>query len=1641
MEFIEITGAREHNLQNINLRIPRNAMVVITGVSGSGKSSLAFDTLHREGHYRFLSSLSSYARHYMGKRGSAQVDRLTGLSPSLCMDQKTVVRNPRSTVGTLSDINSYLRLLFARTGKGSGGRNSSCFSFNSPSGACSVCKGLGVEDRIDPGLLIANNSKSIRQGALKITTPTGYLVYSQVTLDVLNQVCQAHGFDIDIPWRDLTDAQRDIVLNGSQRIQIAYGKHPLENRLKWNGITAKPREKGYYKGILPVMEDILKRDRNKNILRFARSVTCRHCHGSRLKPESLAVELNGCNIAQVLGFTIKELGPFLNNLELDPIEKSIADDILEDVFLRLDFMKKLGLSYLTLDRESTQLGGGEAQRLRLVQQASNQLQGVLWVLDEPSVGLHPTDRTALLDVLRGLCELGNTVVIVEHDEETMRQADWIVDIGPSAGGQGGQVIFSGTPEDFLKQQLPQSPTWNYLKRNMQIGIPSSRRTGRGQLTLSDACLNNLNHVNATIQLAAMNVVTGISGAGKATLVHGVLVPTLNAQIKKEYSNKLPAQIHGHETITGLIEMDQSPIGKTPRSNPATYLNVFDEIRDLFSKTTLATERGFGKSHFSFNTKGGRCETCEGTGIQKLGMHFLADTAVICESCNGKRFKDDVLEVTFQGHNIFQVLELTITEAVLFFKSFPKVLRSLHTLQDIGLGYLKLGQPSSTLSGGEAQRIKLAAHLVKPNPGHVLYILNEPTTGLHSADIQVLLNTFAKLINTGHTLVIIEHNLDIIKSADWVIDVGPGSGAQGGNIVIEGTPEQVARHDASKLAPFLATVLNSRPLVPDFKSKKLHSRLQVTRISDASTHNLKHVDVCIQNPSLTVVTGVSGSGKSSLVFDTLYAESRRLFFQALSTQTRRHLKQLPKPSVGTISGLSPSIAMGQGQNPDHPRSLVATASGLDPLLRLLYARFSKGYPLAISLLSNLFSSNHHLGACPACQGLGFQRRCDPEKLVTHPNRSLFDGAMQGTRTGLFYGDPEGQYLAVLKQVGQAFAIDFDLSWASLGQEARILAMEGTGSRIWKASWVFNRKGRKGIHELETRWPGFCGHVNREYQRVHADHRGHAMLPLMKESPCPECEGQRLNKSSRMATFSGVNLPAMMDLTIHANLSFFCSLTPEKAGISQARFMAATGLFDEIRNILQHLSGMGLAYLSLNRTVSTLSIGERQRLRLASALAGDMCGVTYILDEPSRGLHHRDSRQLIQKIHQLRDQGNTIVVVEHDEGFINAADDIIDMGPGSGKKGGQVVFQGNLKKFKGCSNSLTSAFLTGRSRRIPLKKKAILENGLVIRNARAHFLNIPLLEIPAKGMVCITGVSGSGKTSLLFDVIYQSHCQARAIQCDGIDGFERFAAVHKMDQKPLSVSPQSNPLTFCDLFNDLKELYAKQGTARTLGFGSSFFSPFSNAGRCEDCLGLGQQKIELGFLSDLWVPCDRCQGRQFKADILKVTYQGHSIYDLLQLTISEAVDVLVETPLFQTSLVKLVNLGLGHLKMGQSIPTLSSGEGQRLKLARTLFQSQYEDRPQLFLLDEPTNGLHFQDTYRLLEMFSELVNQGHTVYLIEHNLDMIRASDWVIDLGPEGGPQGGEVIFTGVPEDLATCATSFTGQCLSDPSGNNFLDNLI
>ena len=862
-----IRGARAHNLKNIDVEIPRDKLVVVTGLSGSGKSSLAFDTIYAEGQRRYVESLSAYARQFLGNMEKPDVDSIDGLSPAISIDQKTTSKNPRSTVGTATEINDYLRLLYARVGvpycpNGHGAIQSSSveqivdevlalpertrmqilapivrrrkgqhkavfervqkdgyvrvrvdgeiydvtevpeleprlFSFNAPFGSCPTCDGLGNKLEVDMDLVIPDASKTLREGALAPWNPISSNYYPAM----LEQAMEQFGVDMDTPFEDLKKEEQDLILYGSGDREFHF--HYVNDFGRVRDIDIP------FEG---VVTNINRRyhetnsDFTRNVMRgYMNELSCPTCHGYRLNEAALSVRVggeDGLNIGQISELSISDHLQEIDRLELGENEEMIARPIIKEIKDRLTFLNNVGLNYLTLSRMAGTLSGGESQRIRLATQIGSNLSGVLYVLDEPSIGLHQRDNDRLISSLKKMRDLGNTLIVVEHDEDTMREADWLIDVGPGAGAFGGQIIASGTPEAVARNK--KSITGQYLSGAKSIPVPTERRVGNGCfIEVKGASENNLKNVSVKFPLGKLIAVTGVSGSGKSTLVNSILkkkiAQELNRNSEKPGKHK---SVTGIENIERLIDIDQSPIGRTPRSNPATYTGVFDDIRDLFAQTNEAKIRGYKKGRFSFNVKGGRCEACSGDGIIKIEMHFLPDVYVPCEVCHGTRYNSETLEVRYKGKNIAEILDMTVDDAVDFFAAIPKIARKVQTIKDVGLGYVTLGQSATTLSGGEAQRMKLASELHKRSTGKSFYILDEPTTGLHTDDIARLLKVLQRFVDDGNTVLVIEHNLDVIKTADHIIDLGPEGGVGGGTIVATGTPEEVVAVPKSYTGQYL-----------------------------------------------------------------------------------------------------------------------------------------------------------------------------------------------------------------------------------------------------------------------------------------------------------------------------------------------------------------------------------------------------------------------------------------------------------------------------------------------------------------------------------------------------------------------------------------------------------------------------------------------------------------------------------------------------------------------------------------------------------------------------------------------------------------------------------------------------------------------
>ncbi|HVW01968.1 MAG TPA: excinuclease ABC subunit UvrA, partial [Planctomycetaceae bacterium] len=1622
---IVIRGAREHNLRGVDLTLPRNKLIVMTGVSGSGKSSLAFDTLYAEGQRRYVESLSSYARQFLGQMPKPDVDTITGLAPSISIQQKTSGRNPRSTVGTITEIYDYLRVLFARVGQGfcprcdrpitaqsvdqilesllrlpegtpfqilapvvqrqkgeyrdlfedllkqgymrarvdgtivhltenlqldrqmrhtievvvdrlkagstgrtrlaeavenairlSGGSvlvlqekgaapteappkrkrrgaeadeppaaaaderlystqyacthcsvsyeppSPQLFSFNSPQGMCESCQGLGQRHDFDRKLLIPDDRVTLAKGAIPLVGTFREMgrwrrhIFEGVARVIERVVNLEEGSLLKTPWRDLPAEAQELLLYGTGDRHITFAWKQRGGGVYKHG--------GLFEGVVADLFESYRKARNpmrrRQLEKYMQIVPCTSCHGSRLNSQARAVRLTTANpnwplqrsqpaetaepsrtrrgkvktktaaapatdtsrraqqlgLAEVCALSIAEAAEFFQALELDPTGQLIAEEVLKEIRGRLGFLLRCGLDYLNLERTAPTLSGGESQRIRLAGQIGCGLVGVVYILDEPSIGLHPRDNTRLLDSLLDLRDLGNTVIVVEHDEETMRAADHIIDFGPGPGVRGGEVVAEGSLADL--KQADRSLTGKFLSGKEAIEVPKNRRpAGEQRLKVVGAKHNNLRNVNVEFPLGTFICVTGVSGSGKSSLVNDILFEALNRDLNDGKGTPGAFEkLEGLEHLDKAIDIDQSPIGRTPRSNPATYVKLFDLIRDLYTQLPDSKLRAYEPGRFSFNVPGGRCEACEGHGSNRLEMDFLADVWVTCPVCNGKRFNHETLEVRFKGKNIAEVLDLDVQQALEHFENIPKIAKLLQTLHDVGLDYLKLGQPSPTLSGGEAQRIKLARELGKRSTGGTIYLLDEPTTGLHFADVKKLLEVLHGFVEAGNTVLVVEHNLDVIKTADWIIDLGPEGGSGGGRIVAQGTPEQVAKCAESHTGRALAAVLRGEaPTLPPRREVARQEAANTGKIvvRGAAQHNLQSIDVEIPRGKLNVFCGPSGSGKSSLAMDTLYAEGQRRYVESLSAYARQFLGQMPKPKLEHISGLSPAIAIEQKTVGHTPRSTVGTTTEIYDYLRILFARLGQPYcpdchipvqtqttdevidkllafPAGTQILvmapeevavgdsyeqlwdklngegfsrvrvdgvtyrieevpefdrrrkhqvdvivdrltigpkirgrladsvetafdrgrglirvahpaegvpeekwrtdryslhfaceqcgrsfeeltPHNFSFNSSLGWCEACSGLGVQQGTNLSALIADPKKSLADGAVSMWPSAKENAD----FRRILTALGKQFDIPIDRPFQDLDPLQQRQVLYGTGE-----AWIPLEPGSPVRFQFKGLYPAI-----EEAARLSVSLRLQ-LGELVGEVACSACHGSRLRQDAAAVRLQGKTLQQVCEMPLRDSLEFFRGLK-----LKAADRRIAGDLLHEVTSRLSFLVDVGLHYLTLGRTLPTLSGGESQRIRLAGQIGRALTGVLYVLDEPTIGLHPRDNTRLLQALKQLRDLGNTLVLVEHDREVLNESDRLYDFGPGAGRFGGSIVGQGSPKELQRQKESLTGRFL--------------------------------------------------------------------------------------------------------------------------------------------------------------------------------------------------------------------------------------------------------------------------------------------------------------------------------------------------------------
>ncbi|HEY0855436.1 MAG TPA: excinuclease ABC subunit UvrA [Albitalea sp.] len=1916
--LIRIRGARQHNLKNLDLDIRTGEMTVVTGPSGSGKSSLVFDTLYAEGQRRYVETFSAYARQFLDRMDRPAVDRVDGVPPAIAIDQTNPVRTSRSTVGTMTELNDHLKLLYARaaelfdrkTGKrvrhdspetihaelmertrgadprlvvtfpvelpasataeeveqwlaasgftkvqaerevasptgprkvldvvadrfriqgtekaraveaievalkrGAGRVNvyvlkeegdpdlwrfstglhcpdsdiryadpqPALFSFNSAMGACDTCRGFGRVIGVDYGLVIPDHRKTLRSGAIKpMQTPA----WKECQDDLLKYGGEA-GIPRDTAWAMLTEGQRDWVINGSPHWNGNWNK-------QWYGV----------KRFFEYLESKAYKMHIRVLLSKYRSYTpCEACGGARLKTEALLWRLGdkadadaampagrrfmpvgvdwsreqleslpGLTVHDIMLMPIDRIRHFFDQLSLP---STMLDEalklLLDEIRTRLRYLCDVGLGYLTLDRQSRTLSGGEVQRINLTTALGTSLVNTMFVLDEPSIGLHPRDMGRIVEAMHRLRDAGNTLVVVEHDPAVMLAADRLIDMGPGPGERGGNIVFDGAPE-AIKSADTLTGAYLGARKHVGMGIKRMVTESTPRLIVQGAREHNLKGITVEFPLQRLVCVTGVSGSGKSTLMQDLVFPALARHFGKP--TETPGehdQLLGADWLTEAVFVDQSPIGKTARSNPASYVGAFDEIRKLFAEAPLANQRGYTAGMFSFNAGDGRCPTCGGSGFEHVEMQFLSDVYLRCPDCDGRRYRSEILDVKIDRRlpgdvirdlSIADVLDLTVSEAVQLFANDREVIRVLQPIVDVGLEYVKLGQPVPTLSGGEAQRLKLAGFLAESVQSvsrqalakkGTLFMFDEPTTGLHFDDIAKLMRAFRKLLDAGHSLIVIEHNLDVIRAADWLIDLGPEGGEAGGHVVCTGTPEEVKRHATSHTGRALAdydtalgfgglAVEEGLPLQTLVKQARDERRAseEVIRIVNAREHNLKSLDVSIPRGQFSVITGVSGSGKSTLAFDILFNEGQRRYLESLNAYARSIVQPAGRPEVDAVYGIPPTVAIEQRLSRGGRKSTVATTTEVWHFLRLLYVKLGLQHcvndgspvkPQSVESIAAQILRDHkhqHVGLLAPlvvnrkgvytdlakwAKARGHTHlRVDGEftKVEPWPRLDRFKEHTLELPVGdlIVRADNEAELRRLLAKALELGKGVMHLLSPLEGLRGAMLA--GTPTRRVGEVKVFSTK--RACPSCGTSYPeldprmfsynskhGWCGTcvgtglaLTREQRKAYDDsirdddNKGReqsfpseeAEVEGVVDEPCPDCAGTRLNAASRGVTFEGHSIAAIAQW----------SVTDARRWVEALHLLGrdaeiARDVITEIHSRLEFLEEVGLGYLTLDRAAPTLSGGEAQRIRLAAQLGSNLQGVCYVLDEPTIGLHPRDNQILLDALHKLGDKGNTLVVVEHDEDTIRRADHIIDIGPGAGKRGGTLVAQGSVTELASHPDSVTGRLLAhplvhplqkrrgvlplplgegrGEARRTaphpnPLPRGEREQGWLTIHAATLHNLRQITVDVPLKRLVAITGVSGSGKSTLARDVLLANAHAAVAqratkggrdkiaggghpvwVGCAGLSGYAAIDRVLEVDQTPIGKTPRSCPATYIGFWDTIRKLFADTLEARARGYAPARFSFNTGDGRCPACEGQGMRTIEMSFLPDVKVPCDVCHGQRFNAETLAVSWRGKNIGDVLRMEIDEAVEFFAVMPAISYPLKLLRDVGLGYLTLGQPSPTLSGGEAQRIKLVTELTKVRDDVTRRgnkaphtLYVLDEPTVGLHMADVDKLVRVLHRLVDGGHSVVVIEHDLDVIAEADWVIDLGPEGGVRGGGVVAETTPEGLIGCAASHTGAAL-------------
>jgi excinuclease ABC subunit A len=1483
------------------------------------------------------------------------------------------------------------------------------FSYQSPTGACATCRGFGRTIGIDWAKVIPNASLSLAKGAIRPWSGKT----SEWERNMLHRYAKAMGIPLDKPWSELTPAQRELVLEGEGDYHGGRSYPGVRAWFRW-------MESRTYKMHVRVL-----------LSRYRAYTLCESCRGARLNEKALAYRVGGLDLAAWHRLELSDACERLEGLRTTTGQGELAR---KELASRLRYLLRVGLGYLTLDRPARTLSGGEAQRVSLTAALGTSLTGSLFVLDEPTVGLHPSDVGPLTEAMAELADRGNVALVIEQDAHVIRSADRVLELGPGAGKHGGQLCFDGPPQALAKRK--DLPTGQLLAGTREA--PRTARTRTGELVVRNARANNLQGLSVRVPLGVLCAITGSSGSGKSTLMDEVLYRHLARRLG-EKDVEAPGEVEtleGAEAVESITFVDQSPLGRTSRGNAATYTKAWDRLREHFAAEPAAELRGLTAAHFSFNVDKGRCEACSGEGYETVEMQFLADVALLCAACRGRRFKEEVLAVQHRGFSVAQVLELTVDEVLKHFGDDTVLKRTLGPVAQLGLGYLPLGQPLSTLSGGEAQRLKLARALAGDTKG-ALFLLDEPSAGLHETDVRHVLAALHALVERGASVIVVDHDLSVMRGSDWIIDLGPGGGRHGGRLVAEGTPEQVASGEGLTAAALRgAEAPARRPL----KARKAGTGAPAIEVEHAREHNLQEISCRIPLGKMTVVTGPSGSGKSSLAFDVVFAEGQRRFLETLTPYARQFLPTMPRPDVERISSIPPTVALEQRTSRAGATSTVATVTEVAHYLRLLFAKLGQPHcpnddsPIASTTPDALYAQltgTKGEGAvlAPAVRArkgtyldlFAAAARAGITTAIVDGQSANTDNPPRLTKTREHDIDLV-MYEGKLAQLPRA-VFDRALGW---GQGA--LKVRGSKGETLLSTERTCPRCATAVPELDPRWFSFNTKQGRcEACEGTGVEGGADAIAEGHTAPCRACRGSRLAPVPRAVRLEGARYHEVVQN----------SVTSALARVQGWKFRGDRALIgepsrQELVRRLEFLERVGLGYLSLDRAAATLSGGEMQRLRLSAQLGAGLTGALYVLDEPTIGLHPRDTHRLLANLRALVDTGSTVLVVEHDTDTIHAADHLIDLGPTGGRGGGRILAEGAPEAVLEREDSPTAKALRASQIRPPSGRGAP-SRWIELKGARANNLQRVDLRLPVGRLNVISGVSGSGKSTLIRQVLYPAMREALELVAprpgafDALHGADAVSRVLAVDQSPIGRTPRSVPATFLGIWDELRRAFAATPEAKIRGFGPARFS-FNTAagGRCTACEGQGAISHEMSFLPDVVTPCEVCGGARFDAATLEVRYHGLTIGEVLRLSADEAKEVFRALPKVSAPLECLSDLGVGYLQLGQGSNTLSGGEAQRLKLAAELTASTRHE-PTLYVLDEPTTGLHLGDVERLITFLGRLVDRGDTLVVIEHHPSVIAAADHVVELGPEGGEAGGRIVGVGTPRELAKLKTP-TGRVL-------------